>query len=85
MEATTDREFMIEMNGNIKSLTTEIKHLADAIEILEENRIAPIEKRLTLVEKWQNNFDGGWKVAIVLVTILTIVSLTLGIIKWTQT
>ncbi len=81
MEPETDREFMIEMNGNIRSLTAEIRHLAENIKNMEENRITPVEKRLTIVEKWQNNFDGGWKVAIVLVTLLTIASLILGMIK----
>jgi len=84
MEAKTDREFAIEMNGNIKALTAEIKHLAEAINVMEENRISPMEKRLTLVEKWQNNFDGGWKAIIIILTIISIISTSLGIIAWNK-
>ena len=84
MEPETDREFAIEMNGNIRALTAEIKHLAENIKVMDENRISPMETRLTILEKWQNNFDGGWKAVIVILTLLTIVSISLGILSWNK-
>ncbi len=81
MEARSDRELMIEMNGNIKMLAGEINHLAESITALESNRILPVEKRVTALEKWQNKMDGGWKAVIVITGVLALVSTFTSVIN----
>lgn len=61
MEPTTDREIMIQLDTNIKSLGGAIEKLAISLEKLEEGKIKTIEDRLDKVDKWINQWQGVHK------------------------
>lgn len=74
MEPTTDREILIQLDGNVQQLRDSIVRLGDTIEKLEETKIKDHEVRLNVLEKWYSEFSGAYKVAIIIALMLGIFS-----------
>jgi len=79
MEPTTDREIMIQLDGNIKSLREAIERFAESLEHLEQNRIRTIENRVTKLEKFVSEWSGAYKLIAIGALILSLINLALKI------
>jgi hypothetical protein len=63
MEANTDREILIRLDGQIERLSESIERLGKSIEDMEEKKIAVIEKKIEDLLSWREQIKGGWKLA----------------------
>lgn len=77
MEPTTDREIMIQLDGNIQSLRQAIEKFAESLEKLEEGKIKNLEERVTKIEKFVSEWAGAYKLIAVGALILSLISLAL--------
>ena len=89
IKANTDGERLIQLDGKVDKLDgkvdTVIKALENAVlgfERLETTRISKLEQRINDLERWKNEFSGGYKFFIILSLILGTVSTVLIIAKW---
>lgn len=73
MEAITDREIMIQLDGNIKELKNAIEKFAKSLENLEETKIKELENRVTKVEKWVSEWSGAYKIIAIIALVGNIV------------
>lgn len=69
MEPQTDREYMIQLTGQVGELTSAIKALNIMIAKLEDGRILPIEIDVENLKTWKAEINGTWK-AIGIVSLL---------------
>lgn len=67
-EPQNDREFLISMKGDIRRLADSVDRLVQAVEYLEEQKIAAVEKRLAELEAWKQEIAGSWKTIVVICT-----------------
>lgn len=74
MEPVTDREVLIRLDSNVQQLSDSINRLGDTLEKLEETKIKDHEQRLTLMEKWRNEFSGAYKAGLIISLLLGIYS-----------
>lgn len=72
-EPQTDRELLLKLNGEIENLARAIDSLGDKLVEIEEKRIGGLEERVLIVEKWKEQISGGWKLAIAIWAVLTII------------
>lgn len=77
----TDREWLIQLNENVKELTISISEFGQIIKDLEEKKIGALDKRLTKVENIWQQISGAWKLVLVLWAILTASGIIGGIIS----
>lgn len=61
LQPKTEREIMIGMAGEMKEMSGAITRLAEAVEKLETHKIGEIDKRLSKVEKFMNEWSGFYK------------------------
>jgi len=71
----TDREFLIQLAGHMDKLSGSIDNLSEVVINQEVRRIAPIEDKVTKLEKWKAEMSGIWKTVIAISSILSILSL----------
>ena len=79
MEATTDREIMIQLDSNIKSLKDAIEKFADSLEKLEQGKIKKIEDRLDNIEKWISQWQGVHKFFIIVSLLASIAAVIVAL------
>lgn len=72
MEATTERELIIQMDGKLTRACEAIERCAASIEKLEVQKINNHQVRISKIEKWMNEWAGAYK-------LVSIISLVLGI------
>ena len=63
MEANTDREILIRLDGQIERLSESIERLGKSIEDMEVKRIEVMEKKIDELLSWREQIKGGWKLA----------------------
>lgn len=61
MEATTDREVMIQIDGKVDRMCEAVERLADAVEKLETVKFQDHELRLLALEKRDNEWGGVYR------------------------
>lgn len=66
----TDRELLLKLNGEIENLARAIYQFGQTLKDLEEKRIVDLEKRLIKIENKIEQIKGGWKLLVVLWTVL---------------
>ena len=71
MEANTDREILIRLDGQIERLSESIERLGKSIEDMEVKRIEVMEKINDLFA-WREQIKGGWKLAMLFWGLVTI-------------
>ena len=69
-----DREYMIQINGNVERLTDRIADLTEAIKDMQQDEIKPIKLELSEVKLWQSRFNGTWKAVIAIGALLSILA-----------
>lgn len=74
MEAITDREIMIQLDGNIKQLKDAIEKFAKSLENLEETKIKDLEARVLKLEKWKSEWSGAYKIIAIVALVGTIIT-----------
>lgn len=67
----TDREWLIQLNENVKDLTTSIGEFGQIIKDLEEKKIGAMDKRISKIESTWQQISGAWKLVMVLWAIFT--------------
>lgn len=79
IEATTDGERIIQLDGKVDKLDTkmdgiigQLERVVSSFEKLETTRITKMEERLIILEKWKSEFSGMYK-------LVGTISLLLGI------
>ena len=72
MEANTDREILIRLDGQIERLSESIERLGKSIEDMEEKKIAVMEKKIDELLSWREQIKGGWKLAMLFWGVVTI-------------
>lgn len=72
MEANTDREILIRLDGQIERLSESIERLGKSIEDMEEKKIAVMEKKIDELLSWREQIKGGWKLAMLFWGIVTL-------------
>lgn len=68
----TDREFLLQLDQQINNLSKSIDRFTDMLRNLEEKKIAALEKRVQDIESWRLQIMGGWRLMVVLWTILSL-------------
>ena len=58
MEANTDREILIRLDGQIERLSESIERLGKSIEDMEEKKIAVMEKKIDELLSWREQIKG---------------------------
>lgn len=81
LEPKTDREAMIELSGDIKSLRETIERFGKALIHLETKKVDNHEARLDELFLWKNEINGGWKLVLMASFILGAIATLLGIFK----
>lgn len=79
-EPKTDRELLLKLNGEIEKLAMSISEFSQTLKFIEEKKIAGIDDRLKKIESLWNQVSGGWKLALVIWSIITAAGL-FGIFK----
>lgn len=79
-EPKTDRELLLQLNGDIKNLTHSVEKLTEVLTVIEEKKIGSIDRRLEAIEKWKTELGGAWKLAIIIYTVTT--GAIVGLVKW---
>ena len=59
MEAKTDRELIIRMDGKVEALAESVDRLAKAIEKFETVKFSQMEERVSKVERFINRWGGA--------------------------
>jgi hypothetical protein len=72
MEANTDREILIRLDGQIERLSESIERLGKSIEDMEVKRIEVMEKKINDLFAWREQIKGGWKLAMLFWGLVTI-------------
>lgn len=83
MDATqpqNDREFLIQLSGNMAKLSDSIDNLSSVVTNVEMKRIIPMEDKISVLEKWKAEMNGVWKTVIAISTVLSIISLVIVVI-----
>lgn len=80
-EPQTDREFMMEIKGDLKTLTQAIERLGTVLDKIESKRIEPIEKRLDHIEEWQHSMNGTWKAIVAISLMISTAGVLIQIFK----
>lgn len=59
MEAKTDRELIIQVDGKLSTMATSVERLASILERLETVKFEAHESRITKLEKFTNQWGGA--------------------------
>lgn len=59
MEAKTDRELIIQVDGKLNTMATSVERLADILLRLETVKFEAHESRITKLEKFTNQWGGA--------------------------
>jgi len=76
----TDRELLLKLNGEIEKLAMSISEFSQTLKFIEEKKIAGLEERVKKIEGLWSQISGGWKLALVIWSIITAAGL-FGIFK----
>lgn len=57
----TEREWIMELRGDMKSLTESINGLKSTLERIEIRRIEPLEKKVAIHDRWISKAEGAIK------------------------
>lgn len=79
-----DRELLLKLNGEIQRLATSINTFSQTLQEIEEKRIGALETRVDKIENIWAQVSGGWKMALVVWTILSVTGF-IGLAKWLLT
>lgn len=77
----TDRELLLKVSDRLERLADSLDTFGERMGAIEMKRIDPLELRVTSLEKWKNEISGGWKVVLVVITILTLLNSITTFIK----
>lgn len=72
MEPSTDRELIIQVDAKMDNLAANVGRLADVVERLENSKFAGVEKRVSDLEKFKNQWLGASVLFNVLLAIIAI-------------
>lgn len=82
IEATTDGEKMIQLDGKIDNLNDKIDNVCEsldrvvlALERLETTRVSDHELRLNKIEKWQSEWMGVSRFIAIAAAVISIISI----------
>jgi len=89
LEASTDGERIMQLDGKIDKLDTKIDNVCDsidrvvvALEKLETTRVTDHEIRISKLEKWQSEWAGAYRLIAICGLLLGLISLIVTISKW---
>ena len=71
MEPVTDREIMIEIKGELKSLSEAIDRFSKSLSEMEDKKIASIQREVDELKTWRQQITGGWKLALAIWVVFT--------------
>ncbi len=80
-EPKTDRELLLQLNGNVQNLAVAIEKFSEALEKIEVEKIQAQDKRIAALEKVWLQMNGAWKFILVVWSILTATGV-IGLVKW---
>jgi len=66
-----DRELLLKLNSEIERLASSISDFSKTLQNIEEKKIAGLDERLKKVEYVWQQVAGGWKLALVIWSIIT--------------
>lgn len=66
-----DRELLLKLNSEIERLAVSISEFSRTLQNIEEKKIAGLDERLKKVEGVWQQVAGGWKLALVIWSIIT--------------
>lgn len=66
-----DRELLLSLNSEIKRLAQSISEFSHTLQNIEEKKIAGLDDRVKKLEGLWQQIGGGWKLAIVIWSIIT--------------
>ncbi len=77
IEPKTDRELLLQLNSDVKSMKGEfsgsierlndtIEKFADTIKVIEEKKLVAIQKEVDELKSWRQEIKGGYKLAMIL-------------------
>lgn len=69
----TDREWLMKVSGQIGTLSDNFNTLAKKLVEIEEKKIAEHDERITVLENIWQQARGGWKLAVALWLLLSVV------------
>jgi hypothetical protein len=70
-EPQTDRELLLQLNGDIKGLTASVERLNDILIDMRETEIKELHKKVYDLEKWKSELSGGWKLVAIIWAVIT--------------
>lgn len=76
----TDREWMMQLSGDINGLRKSIETLAEKIEIFEEKKLLVIEDRIKTIDLWISGWGGVWKFILIGSAVLAALSVIISIV-----
>lgn len=80
-EPKTDRELLLQLNGNVRNLADSIEKFSESLEKIEVEKIQALDKRIGSLEKVWLQISGAWRFVLVMWSILTATGL-IGLLKW---
>ena len=81
MTPTSDREWLIQVDGKVDRMCEAVERLAEAVEKLETIKFQNHEVRLSKIEKWQSEWSGAYRVVTILALVLASVATIKSFIK----
>lgn len=88
IEATTDGEKMIQLDGkidllnnNMENVFIQLDRVLKALEKLETTKVTDHEQRITKIERWQSEFSGVYKVVIFIAALLSSIAIIYTYLK----
>lgn len=76
----TDREFMMEMKGELSRLSDVISRLDRTLIEIETDRLKSIDTKIFDIQTWRSQMDGVWKAVVAAGLILSIAAMIVAIV-----
>jgi len=67
----TDRELLLQLNGDLRGLREGVERLNEILIDMRDKDIKILQDKVSAFEKWKSEISGGWKLAIVIWTVIT--------------
>lgn len=74
MDATVpqnDRELLLSINSEIKGLRDDMNKFSAIIKDIDERKLAKLEAKIENLEYWKQQISGGWKIFLMIWTVVT--------------
>ena len=80
MEPKTDGEWMIQLSGEIKLLTQEIRNIGEKIKDLIETEIKTLKQEAAEMKQWKSEWQGSWTLIKIMGGVITLATGIIAIV-----